>query len=227
MVIHIRSVLAGMLPPKILLPGLLLLGLLPLSLTLGAGEAWGQTGTAYFITVKKGSLDASSSGDTFISEIETTQGHGDLVGDRISQPFSIQFDIYGVSASRVGLDIGLELLGYNKSFIFADGERVYITVKGMHFTFNTLARLGAFMPYIGFGIGNYYVNLVQSSGLDLRTSPEEVYNAHAGFRVMAGRLGILVEVGITSALTEIPGLSGDATLELGGTYTNLGLSWLF
>jgi hypothetical protein len=222
MVNHIRTALAGL-----LLPGLLLLGLLPLALALGAGEAWGQTGTAYFLTVKKGSLDPSSSGDTFISEIETTQGHGALVGDRVSQPFSIQFDIYGVSASRVGLDIGLEVLGYNKSFVFADGERVYITVKGMHFTFNTLARLGAFMPFLGFGIGNYYVTLEQSSGLNLRTSPDEVYTAHAGFRVMAGRMGILLEVGITSALADIPGLSGDATLELGGTYTNLGLSWLF
>ena len=212
---------------RLLRAGLLLLGLLSLALALGAGETWGQTGTAYFLSVKKGSLDSSTSGDTYISQIETTQGHGALVGDRVSQPFSIQADIYGVSASRVGLDISLEVLGYNKSFTFADGERVFITVKGMHFTFNTLARLGMFMPYIGFGIGNYYVNLEQSSGLNLRTSPEDVYNAHAGFRVMMGRMGILLEVGATSAMVDIPGLSGDATLELGGTYTNLGVSWLF
>ena len=46
-------------------------------------------------------------------------------------------------------------------------------------------------------------------------------------RRTAGRLGLLVEVGNTAAKLDVPSLSGPATLELGGTYTNVGLSWVF
>jgi len=184
-----------------------------------------QSSTLYYFTVKKGQLDPSNSGDTYLKELETT--HGDPNDDRVVQPLSFELDIYGITSGSFGLGVGLEALGYTKTYFFPDGEVVHMGVKGMHFTLKTFLRYGAFLPFLGLGIGNYYVNLSQSSGLSIRESPEEVYNARVGFRYQPNRWGILLEYGVTHAELEVPGQQNKSTLELGGQYTNLGISWIF
>lgn len=191
------------------------------------GTSWGQASTLYFFSVKKGLLDPTSSGDTYLEQVETAEGHGDPNDDRIAQPLSFELDIYGISSSGFGLGVGLETLGYTKAYFFSDGEIVHIRVKGVHFTFKTFLRFGTFLPFLGLGIGNYYANISQSNGLSIRESPEEVYNGRVGFLWQFGRMGFLLETGTTQARVIVPAQSGNAELELGGDYTNLGLSWMF
>ncbi len=211
-----RALMAGLI--------LLLLGALP-------GQGWGQAATLYFLTIKKGVSDPSASGDTLFETL--AQDHGTLQDEREVEPVSLELDIYGVSGGRFGLGIGIEVLQYDDFISLPSGARVDLRVKGVLFTLKTFLRLGAFFPFVGLGIGNYYANLDLPSGpslpggLSLRDSPDDVFNARAGLRVLLGRLGLLVEVGNTAAQLDVPSLSGPATLELGGTYTNVGLSWVF
>ena len=205
-----RALMAGLI--------LLLLGALP-------GQGWGQAATLYFLTVKKGVSDPSGSGDTLFETL--AKDHGPLQDEREVEPVSLELDIYGVSGGRFGLGIGTEVLQYDDFISLPSGERVGMRVKGVLFTLKTFLRLGAFFPFVGLGIGNYYANLDLPGGRSLRDSPDDVFNARAGLRVLLGRLGLLVEVGNTAAQLDVPSLSGPATLELGGTYTNVGLSWVF
>ncbi|HEX9843567.1 MAG TPA: hypothetical protein VGC20_12490, partial [bacterium] len=108
-----------------------------------------------------------------------------------------------------------------------DGFKSTMVVKGVLFTLKTFLRFESFMPFIGLGIGNYYLNYSESTTLSLRDSPDEVYNARAGFRLLFGRLGLLFEGGRTHARLDVPSTSGRNSLELGGTYSNVGLSWMF
>ncbi|MEE8435109.1 MAG: hypothetical protein V3S64_10020, partial [bacterium] len=78
------------------------------------------------------------------------------------------------------------------------------------------------------GIGNYYINLGQSSGLSLRLSPKNVFNFRGGIFVLLNRhWGLVLEAGQTSAEVDVPTATGSKTLELGGSYANLGISFVF
>lgn len=214
--------------PPIILPVALLATLL---ITLLAGfpaAALGQSGNLYFLSVKRGLLDTSTSGDTFIDYLETSEGHGALLTGRQEDTIAFEQDIYAISGAGLGLGVGLEILSYKKQHVFQDGETLDIVVKGVHFTLKTYLRLGGLLPFLGAGIGNYYVNLNQSSGLSLRISPKNVYNLRAGLFFLASRSwGLVLEAGQTSAEVEIPTATGSETLELGGSYATLGLSYVF
>lgn len=216
--IHIRTRLAV----------LAMLGILAGLSTAFPTAALAQTGNLYFFTVKGGSLDTSSTGDQYFDYITNTEGHGALLNNRKVQTINFEQDIYGISGNGVGLGVGLELLRYNKQFVFQDGERLNTVVKGIHFTIKTYLRLGGYFPFLGAGIGNYYVNMDRSSGLSLRSSPSDVYNLRVGlFHLLGRHWGLLLEAGQTSAQLDVPVAGGTQTLELGGSYTNLGLSYVF
>ena len=109
-----------------------------------------------------------------------------------------------------------------------DAEPPRVTDEGVLFTFKTFLRWGDVFPFFGAGLGNYYVNYDEAmSGISFRDSPDSVYNARVGVRILVGRLGLLAEAGNTHAQLPIVTGSGPATLELGGNYSNVGLSWAF
>lgn len=214
--------------PAATLPVALLLLLLA-SLVAGfPAPALGQSGNLYIFSVKGGLLDTATTGDTFIDYLETTEGHGALQTSRQEETINFEQDIYAISSSGMGLGVGLEILSYNKQHVFQDGETLDIVVKGVHFTFKTYLRLGRLLPYLGAGIGNYYVNLAQSSGLSLRLSPTDVYNFRGGFFFLLNRnWGFVLEAGQTSAQVDVPVSGGTQTFELGGSYANFGISYVF
>ncbi|HUJ74528.1 MAG TPA: hypothetical protein VL359_06695, partial [bacterium] len=83
-------------------------------------------------------------------------------------------------------------------------------------------------PFIGIGSGNYYVKYVQQqAGVSFLDSASGVFSYRGGFRLLMGRLGLLVETGQTLATLHLDAEGTPATLELGGYFTNVGLSWLF
>lgn len=221
-----RSIPARILPHG--LAGCLLMALL-ISLLAGfPAAALGQSGNLYFFTIKGGQLDTSTSGDTFIEYLATTEGHGALQTSRQEDTINFEQDIYAISASGMGLGVGLEILSYTKQHVFQDGETLSMVVKGVHFTLKTYLRLGRLFPFLGAGIGNYYINFEQSSGLSLRLSPKDVYNLRGGIFVLLSRhWGLVLEAGNTSAEVDIPTANGSKTLELGGSYANFGISYVF
>jgi hypothetical protein len=191
----------------------------------GAAPAAAQSETLYFLTIKRGFTDASGSGEDLFDRLGAA--HGKLTGGRGTQTGAVELDIYGVSRDAMGLGVGLEVLGYDHDWLFGDGTQVHLRTKGVLFTFKTFLRLGSVFPFFGFGLGNYYVNYSQTGGPSLRDSPDAVYNVRAGVRVLLGRLGLLLEAGNTRAQLPIDTDIGRAKLELGGIYSNVGLSWVF
>ncbi|MCH8888518.1 MAG: hypothetical protein IIC13_18200 [SAR324 cluster bacterium] len=92
-----RSIPARILPHG--LAGCLLMALL-ISLLAGfPAAALGQSGNLYFFSVKGGQLDTSTSGDTFIDYLATTEGHGALQTSRQEDTINFEQDIYAISAS--------------------------------------------------------------------------------------------------------------------------------
>jgi hypothetical protein len=196
-------------------------------LALAPATAAAQTGTLYFFTVKRGIADATGSGEN-VFQVLQAGGQGALQGDRAVHTTSVELDIYGVSRGSAGLGIGMEVLRYERNFALQGGEVVHMRAKGVLFSLKTFLRLGDVFPFFGAGLGNYYVNYDEAvSGISFRDSPDAVYNARVGVRWLLGRLGLLAEAGNTHAQLPIETGVGPATLELGGTYTNLGLSWAF
>lgn len=207
--------------------GLALSGLL-------AAPAAAQTDTLYFLTAKR--LAQQPSGDTLVEALE--QQHGPLTEDRGVTVSGAELDIYGISASRTGLGIGLELQHYEKELAFRDPTMVLpprtldMTVRTVLFTLKAYLRLGSFYPFLGAGLGNAYLKLDDSasSGPQLSNTAESVSNVRAGFRwLMLGRLGLLGEVGRTRARLEVDldPATPNETLELGGTYRGAGVFWVF
>lgn len=190
-----------------------------------ARPAAAQTTTLYFLTLKKGITDGGN-GENLFSKVEAV--HGAKNGGRAVATNSVELDIYGVGTGYTGLGVGVEMVSYSHAWVLADYEKVHMSTKGVLFTFKTFLRLGSVYPFFGFGLGNYYVNFDETpTGPSLRDSPDTVYNGRVGMRILFGRLGLLLEVGRTHAQLPILTDVGKATLELGGQYSNIGLSWLF
>lgn len=200
--------------------------LLTALLALGGRPATAQTSTLYFLTLKHGITDGGN-GETLFNKVEAVHGAKD--GSRDVPTNSIELDIYGVSGGHTGLGVGVEMVTYDHAWVLADGEKVHMNAKGVLFTFKTFLRLGSVFPFFGFGLGNYYVNFDETpTGPSLRDSPDTVYNARVGMRILLGsHLGLLLEAGNTHAQVPIFTDVGKATLELGGPYSNVGVSWLF
>ncbi len=211
---------------------LALLAALALGAALAAGgprPARAQADTLYFVTVKGGFQEPS--GDEQFDLLE--RDHGPLEGDRRVAPLGIELDMYSVR-NRAGLALGIEVHRWEETFRFRDPaavlppEDVNLWGQGVLFTFKTFLRAGSFFPFVGAGLGNYYVKYRElSSGRFIQESVE--HTARAGFRFLLGRLGLLAEPGVTHAPVELETVAGEppATLELGGRYASAGLSWTF
>jgi hypothetical protein len=214
-----------LIPPGILAALALLAALLAVP-----GAARAQNDTLYFLTVKKGMQ--TPTGDTLFTNLE--RDHGPLLGNRTMAPEAIDLDIYGVSSGSAGLGLGVEVNRSEKTFSFRDPgqalppELATVRIQGVLFTLKAYLRWGIFLPFVGAGLGNYYVNYEQDvDAFAIRAAADQVYTARAGFRLLLGRLGLLLEVGNTTARVNLDTPSGPSTLELGGPFTFLGLSWVF
>jgi hypothetical protein len=199
-------------------------------LAAGAPPAAAQTRTLYFLTFKSGVTDASGSGETIFDQLDTVGGHGALLNGRSAKTTAVELDIYGVSREAHGLGIGIEVLQYDKTFNLQDGERVRMQGKGVLFTLKYYLRLGNVFPFAGLGIGNYYLNYSQANaGVRFRDSPDAAYTSRLGVRMLYGRWGLLLEAGQNYARLPvlIPGDAGPASIELGGRYRNVGISYAF
>ena len=195
-------------------------------LLIGAAPAAAQTGTLYFLTLKRGTTDATGSGENLFQVLEPTRGK--LTGERAVETSGAELDIYGLSGARGRMGLGVEITRYQKDFNLSGGEIVRLRTLGVLFTLTSFYRIGIFNPFIGAGIGNYYVNYNQVQGaISVRDSPDTVYTGRIGMRVMLGRLGVVWETGSTKAEQSIPTDAGTGVLELGGAFTNLGLTVMF
>jgi hypothetical protein len=206
--------------------GLLTALLAVLVLAAGTRPARAQEGSLYFVTIKKGVTDASGSGESIFNDFAAA---GDpLKSNRQVKTRSIELDVYGISRGNAGLGIGLEVVEYDQAFYLQSGERVNLDAKGVLFSLKTFLRMGPFFPFVGLGLGNYYVNYAQAAAaISFRDSPDSAYNARAGVRILLGRLGLLLEAGNTHARLPVQTSVGRSTLELGGYYRNVGISWVF
>ena len=187
-------------------------------------------GVLYFLSLRKGIQ--TPSGDNAFNEWE--RNHGALQNGREVHTTGVEMDVFSVSESGFGLGLGLEVHNYEKTFNFEDKngvlppEQVYISGNGVLFSLKTYFRFGDFLPYLGAGLGNYYLRFrEQQSGLNSSQSVDEVYAFKVGARYTLGKFGMLVEAGSISALTNITLRTGKTTLQAGGSYYLYGLSYLF
>jgi len=187
-------------------------------------------GALYFLSLRKGIQTAS--GDGAFDQWE--QNHGELQNGRQVNTNGVEMDVFSISESGFGLGLGVEVHQYEKTFNFEDSsgvlppEQVYIAGHGVIFSLKTYFRLGEFLPYLGAGLGNYYIKFrEQQSNLNSSQSIDEVYAFKAGARYTIGKFGMLIETGSISALTNITLKDGKTTIQAGGTYNLFGLSYLF
>jgi hypothetical protein len=201
-----------------------LAGLLP-------GSALAQERTLVFLTVKQGEQQAG--GGSLFGTIAAN--HGPLQDSRTVTRTGIELDIYAVTRHKYGLAVGLEVMDYDKTFTFSDPngvlppERLRLDARSFLYTLKGFLRYGDFLPFVGIGTGTYYVSYnEQVSGLSFLDSATNVFAYRAGFRwLMAGHLGLLVEAGEISAPLRVNSNNTNSTLELGGSFWNAGLSWVW
>jgi hypothetical protein len=195
------------------------------------GQAQAQERALVFLTVKQGAQQAG--GGSLFDTIAAN--HGALQDDRTVTRRGIELDIYAVTQHKYGLAVGLEVMDYDKTFHFADpngvlpAERIRIDARSFLYTLKGFLRYGDFLPFIGIGTGTYYVSYNEEvSGLSFLDSANNVLAYRAGFRwLMAGRLGLLVEVGEISAPIRVNSNNTTSTLELGGSFWSAGLSYVW
>lgn len=209
-------------------------GLLPLLLLLGAplprpAEA---AETLYFLTLKRAQMSAEGAGDNLLERL--AEEHGDVRDDRAVTTSGVELGIYAAASSRFGIGVSLETHEYTKEYDFSDDtgvlppERLRLEARSLLYTLNGFLRFGRFLPYVGLGTGNYYVKYRErSAGISFIDTAPQVWTVRAGFRMLFGRLGLLAEAGQIRAPLTIRSRSEKSTLELGGDYTALGISWSF
>ena len=193
-------------------------------------RARAQLDTIHFLTLKTGYQ--TPSGDNIFEKLENE--YGELQEDRKMKTTGIELDIYGASRGITGMGLGVDIHTYQKTFHFRDPdgikpeENLFLKGFGVMFTFKAYLRLNYFYPFIGGGLGNYYVNYRQEKNPFLiRETLPEVYTFRTGFRSLLGRFGVLFEGGYTKATAQVKTPVGSGTLEMGGVFYNLGLSWLY
>jgi hypothetical protein len=210
--------------------GRLALAALAGALLLGSGAppAAAQSNALYFLSLKRGTIDATGSGENLFERLDTVAGHGPLQGERSAPTWGLEFDVYGIAEREAGLGLGIEVVQYDKTWRMQDGEEIHMRGKGVLFTIKRYWRLGSVLPFVAAGLGNYYLNYEQNpGGPTFRDSPSSAYTARAGVRWMLGRFGLLLEAGATHAALPITIDVGTADVELGGRYANGGLFWVF
>lgn len=189
-----------------------------------------QEATLYFLTVKQGEQQV---GGSLFGTLAAN--HGARQENLTVIRSGAELDIYGVTRHKYGLAAGVEVMDYNKTFTFQDPtgvqtpERLRLNARSVLFTLKAFLRFGDFLPFIGLGTGTYYVSYnEQVSGLSFVDTATSVFAYRAGFRwIMAGRLGLLVEGGEIFAPIRVLSNNTTSTLELGGSFFNAGLSYVW
>ena len=211
-------------PVQCLLAGLLLTATILLAAPAGAQA---QFGTTYFLTYKTGLQDPSITGDTLFKDLENE--HGPAKGDRMLAPWALEIDVYALDSGAFASGLGVEVVRGVETYHFQDGTRVHQVIKGVNYFLKTFWRLGLLQPYMGLGVGNYYLNYQESgtNAIALRDSPHNVFSTRLGTRFLGGRWGTIVEYGRTTAMLQVNRVTGSSRVELGGEYLFLGgfLAW--
>ena len=193
-----------------------------------AGAAQAQESTVFFLTAKAGQQDVG--GNLFRT---LAANHGPLQENQTVSRRGFELDIYAVTRHKYGLAVGMEVMEFDKTFTFFDPsgalpqEHLRLNGRSVLYTLKAFLRFGDVLPFIGLGTGSYYLSydehVSRLSFLDVSTP---VYSARAGLRwLVAGRWGVLAEVGQISAPIRVTTNNTKATLELGGSFWNLGLSY--
>jgi hypothetical protein len=197
-----------------------------------SGAARAAESSLVFVTVKRGVQDASGSGDTLFARLQ--QDHGAPQDDRAVETTGIELDLYSIAGKSYGVAVGMEVLQYDKLFHFSDpagaltAETLRLEARGALYSLKGFLRWGVVLPFVALGGGNYYVTYMQSQeGLRFIDSATQVFHTRAGVRLMMGRFGMLFESGQVTAPLRVHTAGGNSTLELGGSFANVGFSWLW
>lgn len=198
---------------------------------LSARQAQAQEHTLVFLTVKQG--EQQTGGGSLFGTLAAN--HGPLQDDRTVTRRGIELDLYAVTRHKYGLALGLEVMDSDKTYRFSDPngvlppERLRLDTRSFLYTLMGFLRYGDFLPFAGIGTGTTYVSYNEEvSGLSFLDSATNVFSYRAGFRwLMAGRLGVLVEAGEISAPIRVNSNNTTSTLDLGGSFWNAGLSWVW
>ena len=207
------------------------LALLLLGIGLQARPAAGQEATLMFLTLKEG--EQAAGGGTLLGTLSAA--HGPALENRTAIRRGVELDIYAVTRSKFGLAVGLEVMDYLKTFSFSDPsgalppERLRLDARSFLYTLKGFLRFGDFLPFIGIGSGTYYVSYNEElSQLSFLDSSIGVLAYRVGFRwLLVGRLGLLVEAGEISAPIQVFSNNAMSTLDLGGSFFNAGLSYVW
>lgn len=194
-------------------------------------RARAQEATLVFLTVKTGEQQAG--GGTLFDTLAAN--HGPLQENRTVIRRGAELDIYAVTRRKYGLAVGLELMDYDKTFTFSNPagglppEYLRLQARSFLYTLKGFLRFGDFLPFVGVGSGSYYVSYSeQASRLSFVDSATNVFSYRAGFRwLLVGRLGLLVEAGEISAPIRVFSNGKSSTLDLGGSFYNAGLSYVW
>jgi hypothetical protein len=189
-----------------------------------------QEATLFFLTAKGGQQDV---GGSLFNTLQATHGH--LLDSKTVDRAGFDLDIYAVTRSKFGLAIGLEVMQFAKTFSFQDPtgvqtpEQLHLDGRSFLYTLKAFARYGDFLPFFGIGTGTYYLSynerVSKLSFLDVAT---DVFSYRAGFRwLLAGRWGMLAEYGEISAPLRVQTNNTTSTLQLGGTFWNAGISYVW
>jgi len=197
---------------------------------LAMATADAQEATIYFLTAKAGQQDVG--GSLFKT---LAANHGPLRDAKTVTREGFDFDIYAVTRHHYGLAIGIDLMDYDQTFHFQGlsgvqtPEQLRLQARSILYTLMGFLRFGDFLPFIGLGTGTYYVHYNEKvSGLSFADAAADVFAYRAGFRwLMVGRWGLLVEVGQIDAPLRVLSNNVSSTLDLGGGFYNVGLSYVW
>jgi hypothetical protein len=199
-----------------------------LAVLAAARPAHAQEATVFFLTAKTGQQEVG--GSLFKT---LANNHGPLQENHTVNRAGFELDVYAVTRKKFGLAVGMEVMQFDKTFTFFDKsgvlptERLRLDGRSFLYTLKGYLRFGNVLPFFGVGTGSYYVSYDEKvsklSFLDVST-PVLAYRA--GLRwLVAGHWALLAEGGEIIAPIHVTTGNQGATLELGGSFWNLGVSY--
>lgn len=197
---------------------------------LAAGAAQAQEATLYFLTAKVGQQEVG--GSLFKT---LAANHGPLQENQTVNRQGAELEIYAVTRHKYGLAVGLEVMEFDKTFTFFDKtgalapEHLRLDGRSFLYSLKGFLRFGDVLPFIGIGTGSYYLSYDEKvSQLSFLDAVTPVLAYRAGVRwLVAGRWGVLAEAGEISAPLHVTTNNTRTTFELGGSFWNVGVSYVW
>jgi hypothetical protein len=195
-----------------------------------APQARAQEATLFFLSAKTG--EQSVGGNLFGT---LAANHGPLQENKTVIREGVGLDIYAITRNHYGLAIGLELMDFDKTFTFQDPtgaktpERLVLDARSFIYSLKGYLRWGDFLPFIGVGSGTYYVSYNEKvSRLSFLDTATNVFAYRIGFQwLLAGRWGLVGEYGQIEAPIRVISNNTTSTLDLGGEFWNVGISYAY